>query len=460
MKKLLLSQFGLTVPSSREYREAALLVKELREKGNTAYIVGGAVRDLLLGKSPKDYDVTTSATPEELALLYPDALSLGAAFGVMSIPRGEKLFIETATYREDQDYQDGRRPEKVLYSKTPQEDVSRRDFTVNALLFDPETEEILDYTSGVQDLKKGVLQTVGDPHKRFREDALRMLRAVRFSVRLDMEMENGCKDAIRLLAPLVKKLSGERIREELDKMLTGPRPEKAVKMLSDLGILKEILPDVEAMRGVEQPEEFHPEGDVFTHTLLMLSHMVNPSVELAWSVLLHDVGKPLTRRVIDGRARFYSHEVKGGEMAQKIMTDLKMPAKRIRRVREAVEKHMRFSHVEKMRSSTWRRILGEEDFPLHLELHRLDCISCHAFMENYLHLLDRALLLKKENASALPPPFLTGKDLILLGLSPSPQLGKLLQEMLDLQLEGKIRNKAHAKEIAGRKIGKIKRCRE
>ena len=454
METYTLSFLALAPPLSREYQEAALLVKELREKGYSAYIVGGAVRDILLGKTPFDYDVTTSATPEEILKLYPDALGLGAAFGIMSIPRGEKLLIELATFREDQDYRDGRHPEKVLYSKTPQEDVVRRDFTINALLLDPEKGEILDFSTGVSDLKKGLLRTMGDPRKRFEEDALRMLRAVRFTVRLDMDMEENCASAIRELAPLVKNLSRERIREEMDKMLTGPHPERALKMLSELGLLKEFLPEVEGMRGVEQPKEFHPEGDVFTHTLLMLSHMVNPSLELAWSVLLHDVGKPVTRRVIDGRARFYSHEVKGGEMAEEIMTRLKMPAKRIRRVREAVEKHMRFSHVEKMRSSTWRRLLGEEDFPLHLELHRLDCLSCHAFMENYTLLLDKCIELQEEGLQALPAPFLTGKDLLFLGLAPSPSLGKLLKEMMDLQLEGKVKNKREALEAARKKIRK------
>lgn len=440
--------------ASREYREAAALVKELRQKGHTAYIVGGAVRDILLGKNPHDYDVTTSATPEEILQLYPDALGLGAAFGIMSIPRGEKLLIEVATYREDQDYRDGRHPEKVQYSKTPQEDIARRDFTINALLLDPEKEEIIDFTSGIDDLKKGILRTVGEPAKRFREDALRMLRAVRFSVRFDMVMEENTKNAVKECAALIRNLSSERLREEMDRMLTGPRPERAVEMLSDLGLLKEFLPEIEAMRGVEQPKEFHPEGDVFVHTLLMLSHMVNPSQELAWSVLLHDVGKPGARKVIDGRARFYSHEVKGAEIAEEIMVRLKMPAKRIKTVREAVEKHMRFSNVDKMRSSTWRRILGEEDFPLHLELHRLDCLSCHIFMQNYILLLDKCIELQEEGLQALPAPFLTGKDLLSLGLAPSPFLGQLLKEMMDLQLEGKVKNRKEALAVAHQKIRK------
>ena len=429
--------------NNRAFLVASSIVKRLREASYCAYLVGGCVRDMVMGKTPSDFDVTTSATPEEVQKLFSRCIGVGVSFGVMIVVE-ESMEFEVATFREERDYEDGRRPEFIRYSKTVAEDVSRRDFTVNALLFDPEKNVILDHTGGVADLKKGILRTVGEPLTRFSEDYLRMLRAVRFAIRLDLEMDETTAQAIRELAPKVKYLSAERIRDELEKMLTGKNPHKAFILLSRLGILKEVLPEVEDLHGVEQPPKYHPEGDVFIHTMLLLEHIAYSNAEVGWSALLHDVGKKGTFSIIDGRIRFFGHEEKGANMAEEILQRLKLPAKTIKNVVKAIAGHMRFSHVQVMRQSKWRQYLADPNFPLELELHRLDCMACHQMVDNYLVMLDRINELALAGVAPVPKPLITGKDLLKMGLKPSPQLGKILKKIEELQLEGVISTREEA----------------
>ncbi len=438
-------EIRITAPEkSPEYRAAAGIVSTLRKAGYEAYLVGGAVRDMVLGKMPADYDVTTSARPEEVTALFEHSIPVGAAFGVVTVVM-DSMNFEVATFREERDYEDGRRPETLRYSRTPQEDVARRDFTVNALLFDPETSRVIDFTGGLADLKRGVIRTIGDARTRFSEDYLRMLRAVRFAVRFRFQLDPETAAAIRALAHKLVFLSAERIRDELTRMLCGPSPDLAFRTLSELGILAVVLPEVEAMHGVEQPEKYHPEGDVFVHTMLMLSRIAWPAPEIGWAVLLHDVAKPLCRTVdSDGVSHFYGHETRGAGMAREILLRLKAPSALVKNVELAVANHMRFAHVDKMRPAKWRRLLADPNFPLELELHRIDCMGCHGLLGNYLLLLDRMRELEEAGQDAVPQPLLTGKDLIELGVPPGPGMGKLLRHLNDLQLEGVIRTREDA----------------
>ena len=442
--------------TSEAFDTATEIVKKLRSAGFTAYIVGGAVRDMYCGKTPKDFDITTSAVPEEIMTLFEKTIPLGASFGVVTVVCNNMNF-EVATYREERDYMDGRRPETLRYSKTPQEDVSRRDFTINALLYDPEEQCILDYTGGMEDLKRGVIRTIGPARQRFSEDYLRMLRAVRFTVRFGFELEYDTAQAIRELAEKLSLLSVERIREELSSMLCGVTPDRSLRLLSELGILKVILPEVEAYRGVEQPPKYHPEGDVFEHTMLMLTHIAVPSPAIAWAVLLHDVGKPATQRFAeDGTPHFYGHEDLGADLTEQIMRRLKFSSTMIQSVTLAVRNHMRFAAVQRMRPNKWRKMIADPNFPLELELHRLDCIGCHGFLDNYIWLLDKITELKNANMTELPQPLLNGNDLLKLGLRPGPLMGRWLNQIRDLQLDGKISGKQQALDLICEWIAKKK----
>ena len=434
------------LPESELSRTAVRIVRKLRDAGFDSYLVGGCVRDLVSGKRPKDFDITTSATPEEVMRLFPRSIPVGASFGVVTVVEDGNNF-EVATFREERDYMDGRRPEKLHYSKTPQEDVSRRDFTINALLYDVTEGNIIDYTGGLADLRRGVIRTIGDARTRFSEDYLRMLRAVRFAARFGFTLDPEAAEAIRELAEKLTLLSQERIRDELTHMLTGPDPESSFRQLSAYGILRVVLPEIEAMHGVTQPEQFHPEGDVFEHTMLLLRHLAYPSEEAGWAALLHDVGKPGCRTVgEDGIPHFYGHDDVGSQLAEQILKRLKMTTALTDHVTAAVRNHMRFASVQKMRPAKWRRLLADPNFPLELELHRLDCSACHGFLDNYLWLLDRMNELHMSNTPALPPPLLTGRDLIGLGIQPGPAMGKLLNRLRDLQLEGEISSREEALE--------------
>ncbi|OQA82095.1 MAG: CCA-adding enzyme [Lentisphaerae bacterium ADurb.Bin242] len=438
-------EIHLSAPeNSPEYRAAAGIVSALRGAGFEAYLVGGAVRDLVLGKTPEDYDVTTSAHPEQVTALFEHSIPVGAAFGVVTVVANSMNF-EVATFREERDYEDGRRPGTLRYSRTPEEDVARRDFTVNALLFDPEKSLVIDFVGGLADLRRSVLRTIGDARTRFSEDYLRMLRAVRFAVRFRFELEKETAAAIRELSHKLVFLSAERVRDELTRMLCGPDPDRAFRKLSELGILSVVLPEVEAMHGVEQPEKFHPEGDVFEHTMQMLSHIAWPTPELGWAVLLHDAGKPPCRTVdSDGNLHFYGHENRGAAMAREILLRLKAPSALVKSVEQAVANHMRFAHVDKMRPAKWRRLIADPNFPVELELHRIDCMGSHRLLTNYLLLLDRIRELEAAGQEAVPLPLLTGRDLIALGIPPGPGMGKLLRHLNDLQLEGVVRTREEA----------------
>ena len=427
------------------YDGALHIVSTLQAQGMQAYFVGGAVRDGLIGKTVKDIDIVTSALPEQVETLFPRAFGVGRAFGVMVIPI-DGINYEVATFREEREYADGRRPEQIIYTDDPRLDAARRDFTINAMFYNPINGELLDYFEGRRDLARGILRTVGNAETRFGEDHLRMLRAVRFCTRFGFEMDNAIITAIDKLKDRVRKLSGERLRDELTAMLTGNNPSGAVEMLQRLGLLVEILPEVAAMSGVEQYELYHPEGDVMEHTLLMLRHISIPSLELAWSVLLHDIGKvPSLTIGADGIPHFYGHEEIGAAMAENILKRLRFSKRSTAAITHAVRNHMRFAHVAEMRQSTWKNMMSAENFPMELELHRIDCISSNKLMGNYALLLDRVPLMEAERN--LPEPLLCGADLIKLGLKPGPRFGVILKQIREKQLEGDLHSKSDALKL-------------
>ncbi|MEI7436365.1 MAG: CCA tRNA nucleotidyltransferase, partial [bacterium] len=351
---------------------AVALSDRLRAAGHTVLLAGGCVRDLLLGRTPKDYDVATSATPDQVLALFPGANAVGKSFGVVIVADGG-VACEVATFRRDLAYVDGRRPEGVVFSDPPT-DAQRRDFTVNALFLDPVSGEVLDYVGGLADLSAGIVRAVGDPAQRFAEDHLRLLRAARFAATLGFEIEPATAAAIRATAPQLARISIERVREELSRtLLEAQNPGAALELLDDLGLLGVILPEVVALKNVEQPPQFHPEGDVFRHTVMMLTALPERELNLALAVLLHDVGKPPTAEYRDGRWRFEKHASVGEEMVKAILGRLRYPRETIETVSFMVGNHMRFGDVRGMRRATLRRLVGAPSFAQELELHRLDC---------------------------------------------------------------------------------------
>ena len=413
---------------------ARRVVTKLKSSGHQAYFVGGCVRDLLLGAQPKDYDVATDARPEEITALFHDSGLVGAHFGVVLV-REQGAQVEVATFRSDHVYLDGRHPAGVDFETDPRQDVLRRDFTVNALLLDPDSDEVLDFVGGRDDLRNRVVRAIGDPEARFREDHLRMLRAVRFAARLGFGIDPATFDAIRRLRGLIHTVSAERVRDELVRILTEGSARRGFELLDQTALLPEILPEVAAMKGVAQPPEYHPEGDVWTHTLLLLENLQSPSPTLALGALLHDVGKPPTFRV-DDRIRFDGHVERGVEMATEILTRLRFSNDEIRQVTALVANHMRFKDAPRMKVSTLKRFLRMDDFPEHLELHRLDCVSSHGNLENYQLVLRKMQELPKEELK--PKPLITGDDLIAAGFQPGPAFAQILAAVEDAQLESKI----------------------
>ena len=416
------------------------VLRVLRANGHEALLVGGCVRDLLLGRAPKDWDVATDALPDRIEALFPKTVAVGKAFGIIAVVCDDGSMVEVATYRADSPYADGRHPGAVAFTNA-REDALRRDFTVNALFLDPATGEIRDYVGGRADLDARVLRAIGDPETRFTEDHLRLLRAVRFASVLGFAIDPATFAAIRKLAPQICRISAERIRDELFRLLTeAPRAGQALQLLRDAGLLKEILPEIEALVGVEQPPEFHPEGDVFTHTKLMLDAMPpNPSLRLALAVLLHDVGKPPTANfatLADGtqRWRFENHAPVGAEMARAILERLRAPNALVDDVCAIVAGHMRIADAGQMRPPKLRRLIGAPTFEDELELHRLDCVSSHAILDVYDFLKAKQAEFAAE--PVLPPPLVTGRDLIALGHAPGPQFAQLLRDAYDRQLEG------------------------
>ncbi|MBS1829615.1 MAG: CCA tRNA nucleotidyltransferase [Acidobacteria bacterium] len=425
-------------------RLARQIVSDLRAAGQSAYLVGGCVRDELLGLTPKDYDVATSAQPEQVLQLFPHAELVGAHFGVMLV-RGGGEQVEVATYRSDGVYEDGRHPEAVTFETEPKRDALRRDFTINALFLDPLSGEVLDFVGGQKDLHEGVVRAIGDPRERFEEDHLRMLRAVRFAARFRYPIEAGTYSAMRELAPLIHRVSAERVRDELLRILTEGNARAGCELLDGCGLLKEVLPEVHAFHGVEQPPEFHPEGDVWTHVMMMLEQMGEATPSLALGVLLHDVGKPPTFRVAE-RIRFDGHVEVGVEMARGILARLRCSKELTSRVCALVENHMRFKDVHRMKASTLKRFLRMDGFEEHLALHRLDCLSSNRQLENYEYA--RRMWESMPEEALRPPRLLTGEDLITAGYEPGPLFSHMLRAVEDAQLEGRASNRDEALRVA------------
>jgi poly(A) polymerase len=421
----------------------------LKQRGRQAYLVGGCVRDLLLNRTPKDFDIATDATPDEIVSLFPRSELVGAHFGV-ALVREDGAQVEVATFRTDHDYSDGRRPDSVRFETDPRQDVLRRDFTINALMLDPGGGEILDYVGGRADLEAGVIRAIGDPETRFREDHLRMLRAPRFAASLGFAIEPATAAAIQKLRTLIRDVAAERVRDELARILTEGGARRGFEMLDRLKLLPEILPEIAATKGVEQPPEFHPEGDVWIHTLMMLGGLREPSITLALGVLLHDVGKPPTFRVAE-RIRFDGHVEAGAAMTRQILGRLRFSAEQIDRVEALVAGHLKFKDVRQMRESTLKRFLRQPHFDEHLELHRLDCLSSHRNLEAYDFCVERLAGLAP--AELKPPPLLTGRDLIAAGYRPGPGFSRMLAAVEDAQLEGKVHSREEALDLLRLQFG-------
>ncbi len=435
-------------------RQAATeIVRRLRREKFQAYLVGGCVRDLVMGREPEDYDVSTSATPDEVVKLFPGSLTVGAQFGVVVV-QSDAGNVEVATFRSDGRYTDGRHPNEVRYSKTAEEDVRRRDFTINGLLYDPIEERVLDYVGGQADIRAHRLRTIGEPLARLSEDRLRMLRAARFAARFTFTLDPATLDAIRQLAPQIRQVSAERGRDEILKILTEGRARRGFELLDETGLLKEFLPEIKALQGVAQPPEFHPEGDVWTHTLMMLeglsaagSKRISPT--LALGVLLHDVGKPSTFTVRE-RIRFDNHVEVGAKMAEAICGRLRLSAHQSERVVELVRHHLRFKDFPRMRRSTQLRFLRLEGFDEHLELHRLDCLASHGDLSHYE--LARRMLEETPPQEIKPTPLLGGDDLIAQGYKPGPLFKQILQAVEDAQLEGLVGSREDALRLVSERF--------
>jgi poly(A) polymerase len=453
---------------------AIVVVRALRDNGHQAYLVGGCVRDLLLGREPADYDVATDALPDQVMRIFPDTYAVGAKFGVVlvPVPRGKrasladarntdasepssadehatvpghshKSCVEVATFRCDVGYSDGRHPDEVRFSRQPREDVQRRDFTINGLLLDPEKNEVLDFVGGQSDLRAKIIRAIGDPELRFAEDKLRMLRAVRFAARFEYTIESATFAAIQQLAPQIHQVSRERVRDELTRMLTEGHARRAFELLDQIGLLREVLPEIEAMKGVEQPPEFHPEGDVFVHTLLLLEQLPHPcTATLAWGALLHDVGKPPTFRRAPDRIRFDNHVEVGVKMAEAICCRLRFSNDDTEQILALVGNHMRFGVARRMKPSTFKKFIRLPRFDEHMELHRLDCLSSHRSLQTYDF--------TREQIANLPPeevrlqPLVGGDDLIAAGYTPGPLFKQILGAVEDAQLDGRLQTKNEA----------------
>lgn len=420
------------------------VIAGLKAHGFEGYRVGGAVRDRLIGRSPHDADVATDAVPAAVRRVFPHSFAVGESFGVVVVHTADGD-VEVATFRADGEYADGRRPAAVRFSDLAT-DALRRDFTINALFYDPHKHCVVDRVGGLTDLRNGLVRAIGDPERRFSEDRLRMLRAVRFAAGLGFRLHHDTEAAIRRNAAAICTISAERILAELNRILIGPGPARALGLLSETGLLAELLPEVESMHGVQQPPEFHPEGDVWNHTLLMLDHLRWPSPQLAWSVLLHDVGKPVCHTFDGARHRFNGHAQAGVDIVRRIFRRLKAPRRLAECVSSCVAGHMDFMNVKEMRESTLRRMVSRDCFGLELELHRLDCIGSHNLADNYCFVLDR--LAEFKNEPVIPARLISGHDLIGMGMRPGPRLGALLDLIQEQQLEGILSSRAEAIEFA------------
>ena len=429
------------------------ICETLERNGHQALLVGGCVRDLLLGREPADYDVTTDATPERVMELFPESIAVGAQFGVVLVPR-VGLKVEVATFRSDVGYSDGRHPDRVVYTKTPEEDVVRRDFTINGLLMRHDTGEVLDFVEGRADLKAGVIRAIGDADRRFTEDKLRMMRAARFAARFGFEIEHKTFASIRRHAGGITDVSAERTREELTKLLTEGAARTGFELLEKSWLLSIVLPEIAAMKGVKQPPEYHPEGDVWTHTLLMIEGLpAGTSPTLAWGVLLHDVGKPPTFRPASqtgDRIRFDRHVDVGIRMAEAICQRYRFSNEETEQIVALVANHMRFMAVDQMRTSTLKRFVRLPQFEEHMELHRLDCLSSHRNLDSY-DMVQR-FLAETPAEEVRPQRVLTGTDLSEMGYIPGPVFSEILLAVEEAQLEGQILTKTEAEEFVRKRF--------
>lgn len=433
--------------SDRNEEFAVSVLEQLRKAGFEAFFAGGCVRDRLLGRTPKDYDIATSALPEQTKELFSRIVDVGEAFRVIRVvdESDPQWQVEVASFRKDVGVADGRHPARVEVA-TKEEDVERRDFTINGMLYDPLEDQLIDLVGGEQDLKEKTIRAIGDPRLRLKEDYLRMLRAVRFAARFDYKINPSLQGAVRENTAHIHKISSERIYDELTRMLTEGRAHQAFETLADLGLLKEIMPELLDMKGCEQAPEHHPEGDVWVHTMLLLKQLTpEHDPRLAWGCLLHDIAKPATYSKEEGdRIRFSGHAHLGAQMSDKILKGLKASKKTIETVHALVKDHLKFADIKNMRESTLKRFLRQDDFDLHLEQHRIDCMASHQKLELYEFCKAKLAELKTEELK--PTPFLSGKDLIKYGLSPGPKFKEILSQAEDLQLEGQFKTRESALE--------------
>ena len=434
--------------TSEVVRAARQVAGTLTDAGHEALWVGGCVRDRLLGLPPKDIDIATDATPDQVRHLFPkNHHAVGAHFGVILVRQGD-VHTEVATFRTEGEYRDARHPDSVAFGSR-EDDARRRDFTINALYYDPATDRLIDAVGGRDDLDARLLRAIGDPHKRFREDALRLMRAVRFAARFDLAIEPETWDAIRENALRIEKISPERIREELVRIVTGPNRGNALRLLSGSDLLSHILPELAEMKNTPQPEQFHPEGDVFEHTVLALEALPEaPSPSLAMGALLHDVGKPATIKFAD-RIRFNRHHSVGARVADEICRRLRFSNAERERIVALVAHHMEFMNVREMRPARLRRMLAMDGFGDHLELHRADCLASHGGLDNYDFCSEKLAELEAEaEGPSLPDPLISGDDLIVAGYRPGPRMGEILEAVREAQLDGELATRDDALEWA------------
>lgn len=429
--------------------KALAIIKRLREEGYESYLAGGCVRDMLLGKSPQDYDITTNALPDDIRKIFSQTIPVGAQFGVMLVMMDGQAF-EVATFRHDGPYLDGRRPAHVRYG-TLEEDILRRDFTVNGMVYDPIEERVIDIVDGRKDLERRTIRAIGNARERFEEDRLRMVRAVRFAANLGFTIEEQTFGAIRELAPTVTDISWERIGEEITRILTEGGARKGFELLDSTGLLKVLLPEIEAMKGVEQSPDYHPEGDVFQHTMLLLDQLQSPTETLAYGCLLHDVAKPLCVRRDGDRLTFYGHTEQGAEIAEEILKRLKRSRATWERVVYLVRNHLRHTQAPKMRLSTLKRFLGEENIDELLELTRIDALAANGDLQYYDFCKQRQAELSVEEIH--PEPLLRGRDLIAMGFIPGPIFQEILKQVEEAQLGGELVTREEAMTWVGKNFG-------
>lgn len=428
------------------------IVRRLQQAGCTAYWAGGCVRDMLRGSTPDDYDIATSAKPDEIERLFPKTIPVGKRFGVILVIEAGRQF-QVATFRAESDYRDGRHPAEVKFSDA-QADASRRDFTVNGMFYDPIAERLHDWVGGEADLGRRILRTIGNPSERFSEDHLRLLRAVRFAAQLEFQIEPETWSAVRADAAKIASVSAERIREELIRLLRAPYAARGLRLLHESGLLAHILPELAATVNCQQSPDFHPEGTVFEHLLKMFEQLPEGATpSLPWAMLLHDVAKPLTaeKDPVTGSIHFYEHERMGADLSAQILERLRFPRKQIDEIVVCVRQHMQFKDVREMRKATLRRLLLRPTFPIELELHRLDCLGSHGRLDNYQFCVQAASDL--EQTPAAEPPLVRGKDLLQLGLTAGPEMGKLLAEIRERQLEDEFASREEALAWAQKRIG-------